>query len=217
MEKNVIAEIQQTLDQDDAQVMIALGENYKAKEGLLQSPKLHAEGLMALCINPIPMNIHCSEVVQERFKEAIARTELTEEQQVLIAEIGEFVYSKVLLSSTKLTAEALVAICENSEGFDLNIDAVKKQFKEAFERTELTNEQQVQIAKIGKFVYSETLLESTKLTAEALVAICENSGEFDLNIDTVQRQFKEAFARTELTNEQQVRIVQSKLEGMWLF
>ena len=82
--KSIIAEIQQTLNQNDTQVLIAFGDNFDAKEGLIQSSELHSEGLIALCTNPEPMNLN-SDTVQKWFKEAIERTELTEEQKALIA------------------------------------------------------------------------------------------------------------------------------------
>ena len=129
--KEVIAEIQQTLDQNDVQVLIAFGDNFDSKESLIQSSELHSDGLIALCTNP----------------EAIERTELTAEQQVQIAKIGEFAYNQALLLSTNLTAEGLVAICENPGTLNLKSTTVQKWFKEAIERTELTAEQQAQIAK----------------------------------------------------------------------
>ena len=83
-EKNVIVEIQQTLDQNDIQVLIAFGDNFEAKMSLLQSLELHSDGLIALCTNPKPMNLWNNKV-RKLFKEAIERTELTAEQKVKIA------------------------------------------------------------------------------------------------------------------------------------
>jgi len=144
--KEVIAEIQQTLDQNDVQVLIAFGDNFDAKESLIQSSELHSDGLIALCTNPEPMNLK-SNTVQKWFKEAIERTELTAEQQVQIVKIGEFAYNQALLLSTNLTAEGLVAICENPGTLNLDNDTVQSWFKEAIKRTELTAEQKAQIAK----------------------------------------------------------------------
>ena len=144
--KEFIAEIQQTLDQNDAQVLTAFGDNFEAKKALIQSSELHSDGLIALCINPKPLNLK-SAIVQDWFKEAIERTNLTTEQQVQIAKIGEFAYSKALLLSTNLTAEGLVAICENPGTLNLKSDIVQNWFKEAIGRTKLTAEQRVQIAK----------------------------------------------------------------------
>ena len=82
--KAVIAEIQQSLNQNDTQVLIAFGDNFEAKKGLIQSSELHSEGLIALCTNPEPMNLD-NDTVQKWFNEAIERTELTADQEVLIA------------------------------------------------------------------------------------------------------------------------------------
>lgn len=145
-EEEVIEEIQQTLDQNDVQVITAFGNNSEAKEALIQSSELHSNGLIALCINPEPM-ILGSGTVQKWFEEAIERTELTAEQQVQIAKLGKFAYSRALLLNPNLTAEGLVAVCESPDELNLKNRTVQKWFKEAIERTELTTEQQVQIAK----------------------------------------------------------------------
>ncbi len=215
-EEEVIEEIQQTLDQNDVQVITAFGNNSEAKEALIQSSELHSNGLIALCINPEPM-ILGSGTVQKWFEEAIERTELTAEQQVQIARIGEFAYTRALLLSSKLTAEGLVAICETPKALNLNNNTIREWLRKAIERTELTAEQQVQIAKLGKFAYSRALLLNPNLTAEGLVAVCESPDELNLKNRTVQKWFKEAIERTELTTEQQVQIAKSKIKGMGLF
>lgn len=141
-----IGKIQQKLDKNDPQVIIALGNSFESKEALIKSSELNANGLIALCTKPSPMNMRNAEV-QSWFIEAIERTELTAEQEVQIAKIGNFTYSKALLLKTNLTAEGLVAICENPVNLNLHNDEVKKWFREAIERTELTEEQKVRIAK----------------------------------------------------------------------
>ena len=214
--KSVIAEIQQTLNPDDTQVIIAFGDNFEAKKGLLQSSELHSEGLIALCINPAPLNLG-SDTIQKWFKEAIERTELTAEQEVQIAKLGEFSYNRALLLRTNLSGDGLVAVCENPGSMNLGSDTVQKWFKEAIERTELTAEQEVQIAKLGKFSYNRALLFRTNLSGDGLVAVCENPGSMNLNSSTVQKWFKEAIERTELTEEQKVQIAKSKIKGLGLF
>ena len=144
--KAVIAEIQQSLNQNDTQVLIAFGDNFEAKKGLIQSSELHSEGLIALCTNPEPMNLD-NDTVQKWFNEAIARTELTADQEVQIAKIGEFCYNQALLLRTNLTGSGLVAVCENPGSMNLDNDTVQKWFNEAIERTELTADQEVLIAK----------------------------------------------------------------------
>ena len=143
--KSIIEEIQQTLNQNDTQVLIAFGDNFDAKEGLIQSSELHSEGLIALCTNPEPMNLK-NDTVQEWFNEAIERTELTAEQEVQIAKIGEFAYNQALLLKTNLTGAGLVAVCENPGSMNLKNDTVQKWFNELIERTELTEEQKALIA-----------------------------------------------------------------------
>ncbi len=214
--KEIIAEIQQTLNQNDIQVLTAFGDNFEAKKSLIQSSELHSDGLIALCTNPEPMYLD-NDTVQSWFEEAIERTELTAEQQVQIIKIGEFAYNKILLLNTNLTAEGLVTICENPGTLNLDNDTVQSWFEEAIERTELTAEQQIQIIKIGEFAYNRALLLNTNLTAEGLVTICENPGTLNLDNATVQSWFKDAIKRTELTAEQKVQIAKSKIQGMGIF
>ena len=144
--KELIAEIQETLNQNDAQVLIAFGDNFEAKKGLIQSSELNSDGLIALYTNPEPMNLN-NNTVQNWFKDAIERTELTAEQEVQIARIGKFAYNRALLLSTNLTADGLVAVCENPGGLNLNNNTVQNWFKDAIKRTELTAEQKALIAK----------------------------------------------------------------------
>ncbi len=210
VKKDVIAEIQQTLNQNDGQVLIAFGDNFEEKENLIHSSELHSDGLIALCTNPFPMDLD-NDIVQIWFKKAIKRTDLTAEQQVQIIKIGEFAYTKALLLSANLTAEGLVAICENPSPFNLDDDTVQSWFKEAIKRTNLTAEQQVQIIKIGEFAYTKALLLSANLTAEGLVAIYENPSPFNVDNDTVQGWFKEAIKRTDLTVEQKAQIKEMEL------
>lgn len=211
-----IKEIQQTLDQNDSQVIIALGNNFEAKEGLIKSSELNGDGLIALCTKPEPMNIDNSNI-KNYFKKAIARTKLTPQQQVQIAKIGDSTYSKTLLLSNDLSAEALVEICKNTKVFNLNNTTVQGWFRDAINRTNLTAKQQVQIAEIGRPIYKEALLLSNNLSAEGLIAVCENPRGLNLNNPTVQKWFKNAIQRTELTEAQKVKIAKSKIQGLGLF
>ena len=81
----------------------------------------------------------------------------------------------------------------------------------------MTADQQVRIAKIGEFAYNRALLLSSNLTAEGLVAICQNPGTLNLDNITVQGWFKDALERTELTADQQVQISESEIKEMGLF
>lgn len=212
-----IEEIQQTLDQNDSQVIIALGNNFEAKEGLIKSSELNGDGLIALCTKPEPMNMDHPNI-QNYFKKAISRTKLTPKQQVQIAKIGFSTYSKALLLSNDLSAEGLVEICKNTRIFNLDDPKVQGWFRDAINRTNLTSKQQVKIAEIGRRpVYREALLLSNNLTAEGLIAICEKPRGLDLNSPTVQKMFKNAIQRTELTDAQKVKIAKSKIQGLGLF
>lgn len=79
--------------------------------------------------------------------DAFDRVDLTVDQQVLIASMSNYVYNKGLLLSSKLTGEGLVAVCENSQCFNLESESIKKLFKNAIERTELTTKQLERISK----------------------------------------------------------------------
>ena len=61
------------------------------------------------------------------------------------------------------------------------------------------------------------MLLSNNLTAEGLIAICEKPRGLDLNSPTVQKMFKNAIQRTELTEAQKVKIAKSKIQGLGLF
>ena len=144
--KNLVIEhIEEKLNKHNVQVVIALGNNFEAKKNLLLSPKLNSDGLLALCINPEPLNIK-NHTIQDYFKTAIKNAELSKEQQVQLAKIGEAIYSIGLLSNPHLTAEGLVAICEHSENLNLKNDTVLELFNNAINNTVLTEKQQIQIA-----------------------------------------------------------------------
>ena len=70
---------------NDAQVLVAFGDNFEAKKGLIQSTELSSTRLVAICTNPRPLALENSEV-QEWFRNAVAQTELTAEQEVEIDE-----------------------------------------------------------------------------------------------------------------------------------
>ena len=214
--EELIAEIRETLDQNDAQVLIAFGDSYEAKKDLIHSSELHSDGLIALCTNPKPLNLKNLEV-QSWFIDAIERTELTAEQEVRIAKIGKYAYSQALLLSSHLTSDGLVAVCENPGDLNIKNYQVQEWLMDAIERTELTSEQEVRIAKIGKIAYSQALLLSTHLTSDGLVAVCENPGDLNLKNNQVQKWFKDAIKRTELTAKQKVLIANSKIGGLGLF
>lgn len=206
LKNDTIEEIQQTLDSEDVQVVTALGDNSKEKLRLLQSPNLNADGLIALCTNPDPLNIDNSQI-QIIFAEAIERTELTSEQQVQIASIDEFVYSKGLLLKTDLSQEGLVEVCKNPGNIILDHQLISL-FAQAMERAELTPEQEVEIAELEKETYNLALLAKSHISPEALVSVCENYGNMNLEYVGYREIYANAFERTDLSPKQQVKIAE---------
>ena len=211
-----VLEIPQEFDRNDAQVLVAFGDNFEAKKGLIQSTELSSTGLVAICTNPRPLALENSEV-QDWFKNAVAQTELSAEQEVEIAKMGKVAYARALLLDPSLTPEGLVAVCENSECLNLRNIEVQGWFLEAFMRTELTAEQEVKVAKMGKYAFERALLLDPSLTPEGLVAVCENSECFYLENVEIQEAFKDAIKRTELDTEQKNRIAKSNTGGLGLF
>ena len=214
--KEDVLEIPEEFDKNDTQVLIAFGDSYEAKKGLIQSTELSSDGLVALCTNPSPFVLENYEV-QEWFRNAIAQTELTAEQEVKIAKMGKATYARALLLDPNLTPDGLVAVCENSKCLNLRNLEVQDWFRDAVARTELTAEQEVKIAEMGEYAFEQALLLDPDLTAEGLVAVCENSECFNLKNAKVQQEFKDAIRRTELDAEQKNRIAKSNTSGLGLF
>ncbi len=178
---------------------------YVRSRGLLVNDNLTAEGLIAICENPGDLDL-LNDTVQDWFAEEIERIDLTAEQEVRIAKFGRFPYSRGLLFRTKLTADGLIAVCETSGALNLLNEDVQNWYAEAIERTNLTAEQEVHIAKLGRFPYSRGLLFRTKLTADGLIAVCETPGDLNLQNEDVQNWFAEAIERTSLSVEQKNQI-----------
>ena len=136
----------------------------------------------------------------------------TKEAQIAIAQGDNFEAKESLLKSKNLHSEALIALCNHPEPMNLENEEVQSWFKNAIKRTELTTKQQVQIAKIGNFVYNSALLLRDKLSAEGLLVICQKAEVFNLENEDVQSWFKNAIKRTELTAEQKAQIAKSKIK-----
>ena len=129
-----------------------------------------------------------------------------ENLQVKIA-LGDNYDAKVaLLQSKELSSDGLVALCLYPEGLRLENLKIQHFYKEAIERTDLTVEQEVQIAKFDKYAYTKALLLRTRLSPEGLVAVCENPGEVSLRNNELEKMFREAIERVELNAEQEVQI-----------
>lgn len=152
---SAIASIRQAFDENDIQIQIVLYGNLESKESLLQSSELNSNALVALCIYPEPLNLYNKEI-QNSFESAIERVELTEEQQIRIIRLNEYLFTKELLLSPNLTAEALVSMCETPGPLYLKNKEVQGWFKAAIERTELTKDQKSRIIKSklkGMYLY----------------------------------------------------------------
>ncbi len=217
--------ILQILDLSDEQVQIALGDSSDEKMQLLESSELHPNGLLALCIKPLNLE---NSTIQNLYKEAFERIDLTEDQRVRIANLGNPLFSTFLLndyislckegelfsnydplSGTHLGVEGLATICERSDGFDLKDSSVIELFDKAFNQLWLTEEQRVRIANLGNPLFSMLLLrDSVFFDSEALTAICTHSDGFDFKDHSVIELFYQAFFYNayELTEDQQVRI-----------
>ena len=201
-------QIQFILSEDHSkniQIAIAEARTFEGQKVLLNSPSLHAEALVTICQSPANFDFS-SELVRRWFTEAIKRTALRPEQEVQIANTGKFVMQRALLFRSKLSGEALVAICQSPANFDFSMELVQQWFIETIERTSLTPEQEVQLANTGKFVMQSALLLRSKLSGEALVAICQSPANFDFSMELVQQWFIETIERTALTPEQEIQI-----------
>lgn len=197
-------EIIDSLDRNDSQVQIALGEDFEQKKNLLQSQNLHAQGLMALCAYPSPLNIDGSDEVQKWFKHAFKRVELTSEQEVQIAKLNTWPFSWCLLNKSSLTSAGLIALCKNQGELDLNDKTNQELYIKHFKKTKLTPNQEVEIAKMGIFIYSKALLLKPDLSASGLIELCKNPGELQLANKNIRKYFIEAIKRTPLTEKEQV-------------
>ena len=108
--KHAICEIQNIVNSNDVQVTIASKNNFDTKKDLLLSKNLTPDELLALCANPIPMNIENNKV-QKWFQDAFDRVNLSEEQQMLIVKLELTPYDKMLLKSSNLKVNTIVEIC----------------------------------------------------------------------------------------------------------
>ena len=183
---------------------------------LLSKSDLTGDGLVAVCENPGNINLDNSNI-KKLFEDAFERTALTAEQEVLIAKLCEPAYSYALLSKSDLTGDGLVAVCENPGNINLDNYNIRKLFKETFERTTLTTEQEVQIASLGKSTYSYALLSKSDLTSDGFVTVCENPGPLNFENSNIQKWFTNARKRVSLTEGQKNRIANSKVKRLNLF
>lgn len=134
--------------------------------------------------------------------------------QVTLAKTKTFEVQEYLLQYPALKGSALVEICENPANFNFDNSLVQDDFNKAMERTNLKSEQEVRIAKCKSYTIKLALLRRSKLTGEGLVAFCENTGEVNLDSETVRRWIDQAMKRTNLNPKQEARIAQTGLYEM---
>ena len=143
-----VQEVKTVLGDENDQVHTAFYGNYEEKKDLIQSEELSSEGLVALCIYPYPMNLN-SGIVQSWFYDAIILTDITPEDQVMIASFKDQLFSTALLLRDDLSSEGFVALCENSEVFDLKSKQVQKWFKSAYENIQFSEEELQEISNLN--------------------------------------------------------------------
>ena len=183
------------------QVQVAKLGSYLYNRALLQSPHLTGAALVAVCQNCQWMDLD-NEKVQWLFRKGFETAKLSSKQVSEIVEIGNKFFTENLLQKKNLTGEELVAICSNPGHLDLGRNKVQRWFEEAFERTELSAEEQIQVLELDKEFYNELLLQNTNLTGQALVEICK----YSIKNSDVQDWIEKAFERVEFTSEQQVEL-----------
>ena len=140
--------IERTTLTSEQEVEIANTGKYAIQKALLLRTNLTGAGLVALCKTPKVFNFSSTNV-QSWFQSALERTTLTSEQEVEIANTGEYAIQKALLLRTNLTAEGLIALCKNPKGFNLCSMNVQSWFENAVKRITFTKEQELQLAKTG--------------------------------------------------------------------
>ncbi len=190
------------------QIAMAEARNFKAQCVLIQFPDLCGEALVKLCEYSGRFNFD-SPTVDRWFTEAIIRTELTSKQEIRISRCKEFVMKRALLHRENLTGAGLVELCENSGCLNLDSKTVEIWYQNRINNIDLTEDEQLRIAKTRKFTMHKLLLLSPNLKANTLVEISENSGSLNLDSQNVWRWFEEAAERLELTSQQQVKMIAS--------
>lgn len=179
----------------------------------LKSDTLTEQGLLALCMREEEeFDIIEKAELRKLFEQAFKRVELTTQAQVQIAELGSYLYNRALLQSPHLTGAALVAVCQNCQWMNLDNEFVQGFLKKGFRTAKLTSEQVESIVGIGNKFFTETLLMKKNLTGEELTAICSNPGHLDLERNRVQRWFREAFDRTELSVNEYLQLLELNKE-----
>ena len=142
--KHAICEIRNIVNSNDVQVTIASKNNFDTKKDLLLSKDLTPDGLLAICANPIPMNIENNQV-QKWFQDAFDRVNLSEEQQMLIVKLKLTPYDKMLLKSSNLKVNTIVEICNTYKQLKKN-HTIKNSLKKAIKGANLNSEHKLQIA-----------------------------------------------------------------------
>lgn len=198
------------------QIRISRAGYFIMKKALLLKEDLTANALVELCQNSGRLNLD-SDTVKWWYLNAINRTKPSEKQQLKIVDTKKYTFLRALLLSDVLKAETLIAISERPA--NLNIDSsevVWGWFEKAVNKTELSVEQQVRMAKLKNFASKRALLWSKRLSYEAFLAICQNPGTFNMENDTVQMHFRETTKRLlpTLNDEQKAELAKTKIKGV---
>lgn len=131
--------------------------------------------------------------------------------QVAMAETKDFEAQKYLLNFRHLCGDALVIICEKPASFNFDNETVERWFTDAINGTKLTSNQQIKIAQRGKnFVIKRALILKKDLSAEGLIELCRKPGSMNLDSDTVRRWYLDAVERTNPSEKQQLKMVESQ-------
>lgn len=129
------------------QLKMVASVNFAILRALLLSKELKAEALAAISESPGTMNTD-NEMVWDWFEEAVKRTELTVNQQVRMAEAKNFASKRAILLNPNIVYEAFIALCKNTQSFNMENDRVHGYFKNATRRLlpTLSDQQKVELA-----------------------------------------------------------------------
>lgn len=197
------------------QIRISRAGYFIMKKALLLKEDLTSNALVELCYNSGRLNLD-SDTVKWWYLNAINRTKPSEKQQLKIVETKKYSFLRALLLSDVLKAETLIAISEDPGNLNTESETVWSWFENAVNKTELSVEQQVRMAKLKNFASKRALLWSKHLVYEAFLVICQNPGTFNMENDTVQKHFRETTKRLlpTLNDEQKAELAKTKIKGV---
>lgn len=112
----------------------------------------------------------------------------SKEFQLSLANSESNIVQEALLNYEQLAPEALIAICEDPKMPNIEAANVKQYFVNAICNANLTEEQELRIAKTNKHPMQLGIIQRPELKAEALMYILKTNNEWDwvLNINHFQ-------------------------------